>query len=94
MADDYITTQPALVEGTLESATLRPKGEGTASREALHRPWTTACHHHVPTSPRAVGALLGLHSGHLGPMPWLQGQNAHKFFQGLSEDATSVTAGI
>lgn len=50
MANDYITAQPALVEGSLESATLRPAGVGTVSREAV-RPETAACHPHVPPRP-------------------------------------------
>lgn len=40
MANDYITAQPMLAEGSLDSITLRPEGEGTASSEAMQRPWT------------------------------------------------------
>lgn len=80
MANDYITAQPALVEGSLESATLRPAGVGTVSREAV-RPQPAACHPHVLPRPvlweRSHGSTRA----------------AHGLFQGPREEATSATEG-
>lgn len=55
------------MEGSLESITLTPEGEGIAPTDETQRPWTTddsTC----PLFPRLPMAT----PSHLGPRPWLQ----------------------
>lgn len=80
MANDYITAQPAHVEGNLEV-------EGIASRGAPHRPWTA----HATTTCPPLHAVR-VFSGSTRVPCW--GKNAHKLFQGLSEEATLAREGM